>query len=220
LKSTTLLAVAMSAVLALPALASAEGRRGGEREARGGGDVSSRVASRIRRAERALDRAEERVDDGENAKAIAQLKANRRYLASAVKAAPGSRSVARAQHHTITSVVGLFDGVTDADLVSALDATLDAAVAGRSTGDADDLADEVEAIDGALANDELTDAGKASLNDAKAAISATTTNAADGADYPGGGSGGDRDGHCRDRGGDDGANYPGSGSGSSDTTEL
>ena len=136
-----LLAVALCALLALPAMASADGGRhgGGDRTARGGdggGAVSSRVASRLRRAERALDRAEERVDDGENAKAISQLSANRRYLAAALKSSlkrtDGSlRAVTRAQHHTVSGVVGLFDGVTDAALVSALEETLDAAIAGR-----------------------------------------------------------------------------------------
>src|SRR5687767_9253768 len=103
---TTLPAVVLCAVAALPAMAAAEGPRGGDREARERGDVSSRVATRVRRSMRALDRAEERIDDGENAKAIAQLKASRRYLAAALKAAQkrdddSLEAVGRAQHRTI-----------------------------------------------------------------------------------------------------------------------
>jgi hypothetical protein len=197
------LLVALCALVAVPATASAAGPRGGDREFRGGGgDVSSTVAKRIRRAERALDRAEERVDDGETAKAIAQLKASRRYLASASKAAErrdddSLGAVARAQHHAIVTVAGLFDGVTDGDLVSALDATLDVAVAGRSTADAGDVADEREAIADALADDELTDGARASLTDADAALQATPTTVSE--DDAGPAGAGERDGRCRDR---------------------
>ena len=214
-------ALAVCALMAIPAIASADGPRGGgEREARGGGDVSSRVATRIRRSVRALDRAEERIDDGENARAIAQLKASRRYLAAALKAAQkrdddSLEAVGRAQHRTIETVVGLFDGVTDADVVAALDATLDAAIAGRVAAPADAIADEREAIADALADDELTDGARASLTDADGALQATTTAVADeeGADYPGGEGDGPprRDGRCRDRGGDDHPSGPGPG---------
>ena len=232
---TSLLVLALCALAALPALAAADGRRGGDREARGfgGGDVSSRVASRLRRADRALDRAEERVDDGETAKAIAQLKANRRALSLALTSAlkrddDSLEAVMHAQHKTIATVTGLFDGVTDGDLVSALDATLDAAIAGRDKavaaseddGGVDgDVADEREAIAEALADDELTDAAKTSLGDADTALQATATAAeasgaseTEDAGAPGGPGGrGGRGGDCPKPGdGDAPAQSPGS----------
>ena len=205
------LPAALCVLAAIPAMASAQGPRGGgDREARAGGDVSSRVATRLRRSAKALDRAEERIDDGENAKAVAQLRASRRYLAAALKAArkrddDSLDAVGHAQHRTIETVAGLFDGVTDAEVVDALDVTLDAAIAGRTSADGEDVADEREAIADALADDELTDAAKASLDDADAALQATNTTVA--ADEGGpAGEDGERDGRCRrDRGGEDDA---------------
>lgn len=213
------LLLAVCAIAAAPVAASAhDGGRGGGREMRPGAglDVSKRVITRIRRSERALDRAEERIDDGENARAIAQLTASRRHLASALKTAQkrdddSLEAVGRAQHNAIVTVAGLFDGVTDGDVVSALDATLDAAVAGRSTADGEDAADEREAIADALADDELTGTAKQSLQDADAAIAATpAATAADdsGAGGPGEGDRPRRRGDCPDREGDDGAGFP------------
>jgi hypothetical protein len=233
------LLAALCVVAALPAVASAHGSgRGGDGPRGDGagarlGNVPSRVASRIRRADRATGLAEERADDGETAKAASQLKAARRNLASALKSSkkkigsdsgPASlNAVAGAQHRAIDAAAGLFDGQTDGDLVSAIDATLDAAIAGRDDALAaivalddgsayarvvdhivKDVADEREAIAEALSDDELTDAAKQSLTDADTALAATETAAkaeaaattTTGSNYPADAAAGDDHGDC------------------------
>ena len=220
LVTTFAVLVASLALLAPTALARGPHDGPGEREAqsaeRGGPqgarfdrrDVPSRVASRLKRASRALDRAEERVDDGETAGAISSLSAVRKNLASAQKS--GNRRIGSnadngpaaawaltsAQHKIVDATAALFDGVTEAGLVSAIEETLDAALNGRdATVDAigalpaSDQAryegvleridaavdDEVEAIDEALADDTLTPEATAALNDAKTQAQATQT---------------------------------------------
>jgi hypothetical protein len=204
--------VASLALLAPSALARGGHGGPGEREARAGGfargDVPSRVSSRLKRAARALDRAEERVDDGETAAAISSLSAVRKNLASAQKS--GNKRVSSnaddgpaaawaltgAQHKVVDAAAALFDGVTEATLVDAIEETLDAALSGRDgtvdaigalpAADQEDyesvleridaaIDHEVEAIDEALADDTLTADATAALNDAKTQAQATQT---------------------------------------------
>jgi hypothetical protein len=104
-------------------------------------DVPSRVESRLARASRSLQRAEDAIDDADNAKGIASLRAVTRNLAGAARAAkrrataddgPASfAAVAGAQHEAIDGVVDLFDGVIDTDVLSQLGATLKSALDGR-----------------------------------------------------------------------------------------
>lgn len=150
-KTLTLVVLVASFALLAPTAFARPGHHGagvsGERA--GGGpqidrrDVPSRVASRLKRAARALDRAEERVDDGETAGAISSLAAVRKHLASAQKS--GNKRVTAnagngpaaawaltgAQHKIVDATAALFDGVTDPALVSAIEETLDAALTGR-----------------------------------------------------------------------------------------
>jgi hypothetical protein len=215
-KSLILAVVVASLALLAPSAALARGGHhgpGGDRDVRAQSsftreDVPSRVASRLKRARRALDRAEERVDDGETAGAVASLSSVRKNLASAQKS--GHRRIAanaesgpaaawaltNAQHRIVDATAALFDGVTEAPLVSAIEETLGAALSGRdATIDAiaglpvadqedyyrvlarvdDAIDDEVEAIDEALADDALTPEATAALNDAKAQAQATQT---------------------------------------------
>ncbi|HEX8744150.1 MAG TPA: hypothetical protein VF712_13555 [Thermoleophilaceae bacterium] len=106
-------------------------------------DVPSRVSSRLKRAARALDRAEERVDGGETAGAISSLSSVRRNLASAQRSGDkrvtanaddgpaAAWALTGAQHKIVDATAALFDGVTDPALVSAIEETLDAALTGR-----------------------------------------------------------------------------------------
>ncbi|HEX8051839.1 MAG TPA: hypothetical protein VF517_02535 [Thermoleophilaceae bacterium] len=140
--------VASFALLAPSALARGGHHGGpGERDARGAAidrqDVPSRVSSRLKRASRALDKAEERVDDGETAGAISSLSAVRKNLASAQKSGnkrvtanaddgPASAwALTNAQHKIVDATAALFDGVTETTLVSEIEETLDAALTGR-----------------------------------------------------------------------------------------
>jgi hypothetical protein len=151
-----LMALSLGLVAAGPAAAQPGGHHGhGAHAGRGGGDVPSRVAKRVKRAERALDRASGYADDGNDAAAASSLAGVRKNLAAATKAT-GKRvaaaadngpdaagAVARAQHDVITEVSGLFDGA-DA-LVGDLDTTLNAAIDGR---------DSLVAAIGALSTDD------------------------------------------------------------------
>ena len=141
-----LMALSLGLVAAGPAGAQPGGHHGhghGANAGRGGGDVPSRVAKRVKRAEKALDRASGYADDGNDTAAVSSLGGVRRNLAAAVKSA-GKRvaaaadngpdaagAVARAQHEVIGEVSGLFDGA-DA-LVGPLDTTLNAAIDGRDS---------------------------------------------------------------------------------------
>jgi hypothetical protein len=194
-----------SLVAALPAVASAgpghHGRGGDQAGARfDRSDVPSRVASRLKRAERALDRASDAVDDGNATAAASSLKGVRGNLAAALKAAkkraatdngPDSfYAVASTQHRVIDEVASLYDGADDAT-VAALTETLNAAIDGRddliaaipagSQSDYafvydeidDDVADEIEAIDEALSDDTLSSTATADLTAARAKLVAT-----------------------------------------------
>src|SRR5829696_8454886 len=123
-----------------------------------GADVPSRIQSRLRRAERALSRLEGRVDDGDGSGAASAASSVQRNLAGALKSAerradtdsgPASLgAVAAAQHAAVVQVAGLFDGVTDNTVISALEATMDGAISGR-----DDL---IATIDGLAAQRKST----------------------------------------------------------------
>jgi len=123
-----------------------------------GADVPSRIQSRLRRAERALSRLEDRVDDGDGSGAASAASSVQRNLAGALKSAkrradidsgPASLgAVADAQHAAVVQVAGLFDGVTDNAVISALEATMDGAISGR-----DDL---IATIDGLAAQRKST----------------------------------------------------------------
>ena len=216
-----LLAAAVS-LSALPATASARGHDG-PREAGPAGDAPARVALRIRRADRALDRAEERVDDGETAKAIAQLAASRRQLNAALRAANrrmtadneagegAFRAVTKAQHRAIETSINLLDG-TSGELTDAILATLDNAITGRDAalataagayptgGIAGDVAGERESIAEALEDDELTQAARDGLAAADAKLQATAAGlpADDGTSEPAAEDGPRDGGRCRD----------------------
>lgn len=163
-------------------------------------EVPSRISSRIKRAERALDRAADAVDDGNATGAASALKGVRSNLAAAVKAAKRRAAtddgpdsfyvVARSENKVIEEVVSLYDGADDAT-VAALAETLNAAIDGRdgliaavpadSQSDYgffyervnDDVSDEIEAIDEALADDTLSADAQSALTAARAKLVAT-----------------------------------------------
>lgn len=109
---------------------------------RGDDGVPSRIATKLQRAEKALDRAQERADDGNADGAVRQLTAVRRNLAAAEKAAlrrttadsetgvASDAAVTRGEHDVVAGAVDLLDGATG-DLADAAVATLDAAADGR-----------------------------------------------------------------------------------------
>src|SRR3954452_12570162 len=164
-----LMALSLGLVAAGPAAAQPGGHHHGHGAdaGRGGGDVPSRVAKRVKRAERALDRASGYADDGNDAAAASSLGAVRKNLAAATKATgkrvaaaadngPDSAgAVARADDDVISDVSGLFDGA-DA-LVGDLNTTLNGAIDGRdslvaaigalSAADQQDYVDVLERID-------------------------------------------------------------------------
>jgi hypothetical protein len=152
---------------------------------------------------KAVDRAKERLDDGETAKAAAQLAAARRALASAQKAAvrrlaqpngPASAGVLLRAHGEIAGdLAGLFDD-QQGDAVDALAQTLaftgdqrDALVAAIAALEdsaeapyarllgaaAGAIEEEIAGYDDTLADDTLTDPAKAAITAAKARAAAT-----------------------------------------------
>ncbi len=206
-------ALASSLLLVLPgaALAHGGGNDGpmGDRGDRGpgNGDVPSRIANKLRSAERAMDRAQEHADDAEPDASVAALAAARRHLASATKSVgrrvsarqPGgpaaAAALARTQGHIVDGAVGLFDGAPD-PIVAADAATLKAALDGRDAlmagivAPADhsqyrwalktiarDATSEAQDIAETLTDDTLTDAAKAALTAAQAQATATATTA-------------------------------------------
>lgn len=165
--------------------------------------VPARVATRLKKAERAVQRAEDYADDGESAKAITALTSARKNLASALKvtvkyvAADSDRAVPAANAYAIVAddiaatTAADFDEQTG-DLVDALGTTLQSAVDGRDdvvdaitalsdTSDyadvaqqiSDDIDDETSDITDALSDDTLTDAAKTALQNAATADAAT-----------------------------------------------
>src|SRR3954447_772004 len=163
-----LTALSLRLVAAGPAAAQPGAHQGhGAQAGRGGGDVPSRVAKRVKRAERALDRASGYADDGNDTSAASALNAVDKNLAAALKAAnkrvaaaadngpDAAGAVAGAQHDVITEVSGLFDGA-DAlvgDLNDSLNGAIDgrdslvAAIAALSADDQQDYVRVLEAID-------------------------------------------------------------------------
>src|SRR3954449_5859644 len=117
-----LMALSIGLVAAAPAGAQSGPHHHGQSAGSGGGDVPSRVAKRVKRAERALDRASGYADNGNDTAAASSLGAVRKNLAAATKAA-GKRvaaaadngpdaagAVSRTDDDVITDVSGLFDG--------------------------------------------------------------------------------------------------------------
>jgi len=208
-------ALLISLVLAAPAAAHFGGGPGGpDRHIVGrgfGGDVPSRVSDRIRRAESALRRAQDKADDGDTSGATASLAAVRRNLAAALKAAKrrvgkdnGPESllaVTAAQHRVVDATTSLFDGL-DGSLVDAVAETLDAALDGRDDAIAaiaglssdqeeyyrvidrvdGDLGDEADAIEEAQSDDTLTSAAKTALKAAADQVKAAQAKVSDLAD--------------------------------------
>lgn len=226
--------------------------RGGERGAQSfdRDEVPSRVASRLKRAERSLDRATDAIDDGNASGAAASLKSVRSNSASALKAAkrraasdngPDSfYAVVRTQNKVIEEVVSLYDGADDST-VAALTQTLNAAIDGRdeliaaipadSQSDysfvaeriADDVADEIEAIDEALSDDALSSQAQPDLTAARAKLVATQSavqSLATSSDTAAGDDSrsGARDGDCPE--GERGSRGPGGWGDGSSTTEV
>jgi hypothetical protein len=199
-KAVALGLVAAGFVSAAPAAQAAPGgSRGGDRAEQA--QVPSRVATRLKRADRALERAQDAIDDGTSA--ASALKSVRTNTAAALKAAkkragsdngPASiGAVASFQHKVIDDTAALLDGADDAT-VAELATTLDSAVTGRDEAIAaisaltdksaysrvltridSQVAAEIEAIDEALTDDTLTDGAKTALTDAKAKLAATAT---------------------------------------------
>jgi hypothetical protein len=222
--------LAAALALALPGAAQATGgdhRERGDRF-RGGGDVPSRVADPLRGAARALERAEERIDDDENDRAVTALASVRKNLGAAVRAAkrrvsgdtgPDSvDAVVRAQHRVVLKTANLFDG-EDGAVVDALASTLDAALDGRddllgAVGDADgygfvfegvveDTQDETADLGEVKEDDTLTSEAEAAIDAALAQIAATGTAASARA------AGGDDESADYDGTGYEGADYEG-----------
>ena len=166
-RTIALMALSVGLVAAGPAAAQPGGHHHGQGASAGGGDVPSRVAKRVKRAERALDRASANADDGNDAAAASALNAVDKNLGAALKAAKrrvtasadngpdAAGAVAGAQHDVITEVSGLFDGA-DAlvgDLNDSLNAAIDgrddliATIAALSADDQQDYVDVLQQID-------------------------------------------------------------------------
>jgi hypothetical protein len=184
--------VGMAAVLAIACLAFAAPAMAA---------VPSRVSTQLKRADRAMQRASDAIDDGDNAKANTALKSVDRAFASAVKAAKKHPStdaygaVADGEHQAIGDLAGLFDGVTDTDTVNQIGTTLKDVISGRddlistigglsdksSYADvvqsiSDDVADEISAVQDALSDDTLKDPeAKDALNAALTQLQATAS---------------------------------------------
>jgi hypothetical protein len=181
--------------------------------------VHSRVATKLKSAERSLARAQGYIDDGESGKAVTALASTNRNLRSALKAvkrrvvagnvagAASAYAFAAVADDVIGASVNGFDG-QDGDVVTALAASLDAALDSRdelvaaidALSDSDtaaysralsriasDAKNEADDIAEALSDDTLTDAAKTALN--AAATQATATASAASALVPAGTSG-------------------------------
>jgi hypothetical protein len=183
--------------------------------------LPSRVAAAIERSQNAVDRTEARVDDAQYAAALKSLAALAVDITRAHKAGvqqmnaepadpeaettPGPDSVIAVlalEQASITRLAGMFDRITNSNVVSALDAALAAAGnkrkallntvvgldpegAGADYADGmadtvDGYADEVANLTEALKVDQLSSAGRAALTRAlaRANAAAETVNAA------------------------------------------
>lgn len=195
-------ALGLAAALAMAAPAAAH-HRGGDDGMKAGGKAPSRVVSKARSALKAIDRADERLNDNETAKAVSQLAAARRSLASAQKTTirklsadngPAAASVLfAAQGKAASELSGLFDEQTGEAVdalaqtlgyvvdqrdalvaaISALDDTAEAKYAGVMSRAANGIGDEIGDYDDALADDTLTDAAKTAITNAKTKATAT-----------------------------------------------
>lgn len=199
-KAVALGLVAAGIVSVAPAAQAAPGGgRGGDRAEQA--QVPSRVATRLKRADRALERAQDAVDDGTSAaSALKSVRTNTTAALKAAKKRAGSENgpaslgaVASFQHKVSGDTAALFDGADDAT-VTELATTLDSAITGRDEAIAaisaltdksaysrvlsridKQVTAEIEAIDEALTDDTLTDGAKTALTDAKAKLAATAT---------------------------------------------
>src|SRR4051794_8537684 len=123
-KTITAALLAVGLVTAAPAAAHGGGGPGGHRAGDGYGNVPSSIKTRLKRANRSLDRATDYVDDGDAAKAASALKSVTSNLTAAEKTAKRKLSgeygeasagaVARADDDAIAALTGLFDGADDA----------------------------------------------------------------------------------------------------------
>ena len=165
--------------------------------------VASRIRRAERALERAEDKADDGDASGAASalgsarKNLASaLKSAERRVAAGNETGPDAiGAVVDAQHDAIDSTVNLFDGA-DGALVDALAQTLKSSLDGRDeaiaaiaalpAGDQadyeyvleqidEDVGDELDAIDEALADDTLTDDAKAALGQAKTQLEATRT---------------------------------------------
>ena len=188
--------------------------------------VPARVAKRLNRVERSLQRAEDAIDDNDSALAVTRLGAADAKLKSALKAVNhrlDDSDVTGAYAAVVDDVVETteadFDGQTG-DVVTSLSTLMHDAIDGRDSiiasltdSDvlstiADDASTEGDDVAEAIADDQLTDEAKASLQSAADKLAATETaasGAADAADT--GGDTGDDD------PGDDGGDCPHGGGG-------
>jgi len=157
-------------------------------QARDRGDsvkAPTRIASKLKSAERALSRAQDRADDGEAAGAATSLTASRRHLASATKSAlkrtvadsstgeASAAAVIRTDHRIVGGTAAMFDGAGDT-VVAAAASTLDAALDGRDSVvaaiaalDADDKAGYASVLERVVdqSEDELEELAETAADD-------------------------------------------------------
>jgi hypothetical protein len=146
LRKCVLLAVSLCAGAMLvatgPAFANGGGDSGDQHGTKPFGEVPPRVAVKLRRALRAVDRASDYIDDGEDAKAARNLRAARRNFDTAVSRTvryigrPSDRAPAAARAVVIAADRMIEHTLADLDvagegLSNALTETIDAAVSGR-----------------------------------------------------------------------------------------
>src|SRR3954453_2549515 len=194
-RTIALLALAVGLVAGGPAAAQSGGHRAHARS-----DVPSRVANRVKRAEKGLDRATGYAEDGNDSSAVTALGSVSKNLAAAEKSAKrrvaagtdnrpdAAYALAGAQHDVIGETSSLFDGA-GATLVSSLNDTLNSAIDGRddliaaigalSTSDQAAYADVLDGIDGDV-TDEIDAIDEALADDtltdaAKADLAAAKT---------------------------------------------
>jgi hypothetical protein len=180
--------------------------------------VPARVAKRLKRVERALNRAEDAIDDGDSAAAVTLLGAVDKNLARALKAvnhrlddSEVTGAFASVTDDVIETTAADFDG-QDSPVVEALASSLGGAIDARdsSVGSiddsdvlsdiADDASTEGDDIAEALSDDELTSGATSALQSAATKVAATETAASDAADAADAGaddeSGDDESGDC------------------------
>lgn len=157
-------------------------------QARDRGDAvkaPTRIASKLKSAERALARAQDRADDGETAGAVTSLTATRRHLSSAAKSAlkriaadsstgeVSAGAVARTDHRIVGGTAAMLDGAGET-VVTAATTTMDAALDGRDSVvakiaalGADDQSDYADVLDRIVTNteDELDELAETAADD-------------------------------------------------------